>query len=68
MRRFVTWAAAAVAVMAFVAVRPAAADEKKLGDDAKFLKEAISGGMLEVKLGELARDKGMERASRNATS
>src|SRR5262249_51978333 len=46
-----------LAVAAFLAARPAAADEKKLGDDAKFLKEAISGGMLEVKLGELARDK-----------
>jgi len=59
MRRFVFWGAA-LAVTALVAARPAAADEKKLGDDAKFLKEAISGGMLEVKLGELARDKGMD--------
>ena len=60
MRRFVFWGAVALAVTAFLAARPAAADEKKLGDDAKFLKEAISGGMLEVKLGELARDKGMD--------
>src|SRR5438270_9367364 len=58
MRRFVFWGA--LAITAFLAARPAAADEKKLGDDAKFLKEAISGGMLEVKLGELARDKGMD--------
>lgn len=59
MCRLVFWVAA-VAVVSLVAARPVAADEKKLGDDAKFLKEAISGGMLEVKLGQLAQDKGSD--------
>ena len=53
MKRFATVTGLALAFAVFGLNRCAAAD-KPSADDVKFLKEAASGGMLEVKLGELA--------------
>src|SRR2546423_1365545 len=53
MKQFVTALVLGLAVVGF-----ARADDKKdAGDDAKFIQEAASGGMLEVKLGELAKER-----------
>jgi len=54
-----TLTAAAAVVGLGLAVRPAAADDadKSMSDDVKFIHKAASGGMHEVKLGELARER-----------
>src|SRR5579872_4722539 len=60
MSRFATLIALA-AVFGFGLTRLAPADDAKKADvnkgDAKFIMEAASGGMLEVKLGELAKER-----------
>src|SRR4051794_40619695 len=54
-----TLTAAAAVVGLGLAVRPAAADDadKGMSDDVKFVHKAASGGIHEVKLGELARER-----------
>ena len=52
---------AAAACLAFAGA-PSMADEKKASSDKEFMMEAAQGGMLEVKLGQIAKEQGSSDA------